>query len=53
MSDKDYQPVYGLFLLQQGRDDAALAEFQRLARAAPDDRDARAQVMSAAVRPRY
>lgn len=44
--DKDYQPIYGSFLMQKGRQDEALAEFQRLARAAPDDRQARARVVA-------
>ena len=49
VKDKGYQPIYGLFLFQQRRQDEALAEFQRLARAAPDDREARARVVAAFV----
>jgi tetratricopeptide (TPR) repeat protein len=46
---KDYKPIYGLFLFQQGRQDAALLEFLRLANADPDDREARTRLVAAYV----
>ncbi len=45
LPDRDYNPNYGLFLLRQGRQDAAVAEFQRLAKVDPDDRNARALLL--------
>jgi tetratricopeptide (TPR) repeat protein len=50
VNDKGYQPIYGLFLLHERRQDEALAEFQRLARAAPDDREARSRVVAVYVK---
>jgi tetratricopeptide (TPR) repeat protein len=46
---KDYRPVYGLFLFQRDKKDAALAEFQRLAKEDPGDRAARTRVVTAFV----
>jgi Tfp pilus assembly protein PilF len=45
LPDPDYNPLYGLFLIQQGKQDAAVAEFQRLAKANPNDRKARALLL--------
>jgi tetratricopeptide (TPR) repeat protein len=47
--DRDYQPIYAFFLFQQGKLDAAVAEFLRLARANPDDREARTRMVAAYV----
>jgi tetratricopeptide (TPR) repeat protein len=47
--DKDYQRVYGLFLFQQGKTEAGVKEFQRLARQAPEDRPLRSMLVSAYV----
>jgi len=46
---KDYKPVYGLFLFQAGKRDAALAEFQRIAKESPDNREARTRLLTAYV----
>jgi tetratricopeptide (TPR) repeat protein len=42
-----YREVYGLFLSQEGRYEEAIREFQRLAKAAPDDRLARTRLVGA------
>jgi tetratricopeptide (TPR) repeat protein len=46
LPNKDYQPVYGLFLFQQNKRDAAIAEFQRLVAADPGDRSARTLLLA-------
>lgn len=46
-SQKTYHPVYGLFLFQDGRREEAVKEFERLAKQDPEDRIARARLMSA------
>jgi tetratricopeptide (TPR) repeat protein len=50
LPNKEYAPIYGLFLFQQGKLDAALAEFLRLAKANPDDREARTRLVAAYVK---
>lgn len=50
LPQKEFQPVLGMFLLQQGRLDQALAEFERLAKADPKDRTARSRLVSVCVR---
>jgi tetratricopeptide (TPR) repeat protein len=47
LPDKEYQPIYAMFLLQQGRRDEAIREFEKLANADPSDRLARTQLISA------
>jgi Tfp pilus assembly protein PilF len=47
--DADYRHLYGLFLFQHGKAEAALNEFQRLARQSPDDRAARTRLVAAYV----
>jgi len=47
--DRDYNQVYGLFLFQHGKTDAALAEFRRLAKRDPDNRAARTRLVAAYV----
>ncbi len=46
-SEKEYHPLYGRYLFQRGKREAALAEFQRLAKEDPDDRDARSRLIAA------
>ena len=43
---KSYRPLYGLFLFQSGKRAAALEEFEKCAKASPDDRTARNPVDS-------
>jgi Tfp pilus assembly protein PilF len=43
---KNYEPVYGLFLYQDGRRDEAIREFERLAKADPDDRASRTRLIA-------
>jgi tetratricopeptide (TPR) repeat protein len=45
--DKEYKPLYALFLYRIGRRDAALAEFKKLAKSDPNDRNARTLLVSA------
>jgi tetratricopeptide (TPR) repeat protein len=47
LPNKEYAPIYGLFLFQQNKLDAALAEFLKLAKANPDDREARTRLVAA------
>jgi tetratricopeptide (TPR) repeat protein len=47
LPEKTYQPVYGMFLFENGRRDEAIAEFKRLAKQAPDDRAARTRLVTA------
>jgi tetratricopeptide (TPR) repeat protein len=44
---KAYRPLYGLFLYQTGRIPAALEEFDKQFKAAPDDREARGRLIAA------
>lgn len=44
--DREYRFLYGQFLIGEGRKDAALAEFERLARRDPKDRTARTILVS-------
>lgn len=46
---KDYRPLYARFLFARGKRDAALAEFQRLAKEDPSDRAARTRLVTAYV----
>jgi tetratricopeptide (TPR) repeat protein len=45
--DPRYQAVFAQFLFQQGRLNEALAEFQKLAKASPNDRTARTYLVAA------
>jgi len=45
--DKNYQPLYGLFLFEFGQRDAALHELERLAAADATDREARTRLVTA------
>lgn len=45
--DNRYQPLYGIFLLQVGRKDEAVKEFERLTKKNPDDRTARTRLVVA------
>jgi tetratricopeptide (TPR) repeat protein len=49
LPDKVYKPVHALFLFQEGRHDEAIAEMTRLAKADPQDRDARGRLVAAYV----
>jgi len=55
LPDKTYKPVYAIFLLETGKRDAAIQEFERLAAADPSDRAARTRLVKTyllAARPR-
>src|SRR5207248_5097541 len=43
----EYKSAYAMFLFQEGRHEEAIREFQRLAKAAPDDRQARTRLVTA------
>ena len=45
LPDKVYKPVHAVFLLETGQRDAAIGEFQRLAREDPADRNARTRLV--------
>lgn len=47
LPDSAYKPIYGLFLLRQGRQVEAVREFERLAKQDPNDRIARGRLISA------
>jgi tetratricopeptide (TPR) repeat protein len=47
LSDAKYTPIYGAFLLETGKTAEALEEFGRLAKSAPEDREARSRLVSA------
>ena len=49
LPDKTYRPVHALFLFQQGRRQEATAEFEQLAKADPQDRQARGRLVAAYV----
>ena len=42
-----YKPVHALFLYREGKRDAALAEFEQLAKSDPNDRSARSRLFAA------
>jgi tetratricopeptide (TPR) repeat protein len=42
-----YKPIHAVFLYQTGKREAAVAEFEKLAKADPSDRDARLRLFSA------
>ena len=43
----EFKPLYGLFLFKAGKQDAGIAEFEKLARQAPNDRDSRSRLVTA------
>jgi putative PEP-CTERM system TPR-repeat lipoprotein len=45
--EKTFQPMYGLFLYQEGRSDDAIREFERLAKVDAEDRLARSRLIAA------
>ncbi len=47
LPDRAYKAVHALFLFQEGRREEAAAEFERIAKAAPLDRDARSRLVAA------
>ena len=49
LPDKQYKPLYAMFLFQDGRLDDALREFEELARRDPKDRAVRTRLISAYV----
>ncbi len=49
LPDRNYRAAYGLFLFHHGKQEAALAEFQRLAQLDPKDRSARSRLVTAYV----
>lgn len=46
-SEKEYQPLYGLYLFQTGRKPEAVSEFERLYKSDPQDRVARTRLVGA------
>ncbi len=46
-SEKEYQPLYGLYLFQTGRKPEAVKEFERLCQSDPKDRVARTRLVAA------
>ena len=49
LPEKDYRPLYALFLYRSGRHDAALSEFEKQAKSDPNNRNARSLLVSAYV----
>jgi tetratricopeptide (TPR) repeat protein len=47
LPNPEYKPLHALFLYKLGRRDEAVAEFEKLAKAEPDDRAARSRLLSA------
>ena len=47
LPDKQYKPIHALFLLQSGKGDQAVAEFEKLAQSNPDDRSLRTDLVRA------
>ncbi len=45
--EKQYRPWHAMFLFNEGQRDAAITEFEKLAREDPKDRDARTRLVSA------
>jgi tetratricopeptide (TPR) repeat protein len=46
LPDRTYRPIHAIFLYQTGKRDAALSEFQSLAKSYPDDREVRTQLVA-------
>jgi tetratricopeptide (TPR) repeat protein len=46
LPDKSYRWDYAMYLFQDGQRDAAISEFERIARKDPNDRDARTRLVS-------
>ena len=46
-SEKEYQPLYALYLFQTGRQPQAIQEFERLYKKDPEDRQARTRLIAA------
>lgn len=49
LPDKQYKPFHAMFLFQDGQRDAAIAEFEKLAKEGPNDRAARTRLVAAYV----
>ena len=49
LPDKQYRPLHATYLFQAGKTDAAIAEFEKLAKADPADRIARTRLVAAYV----
>jgi putative PEP-CTERM system TPR-repeat lipoprotein len=49
LKDENYRPLHAAFLLKTGKLGAAIAEFEKLAKEAPDDRAARTRLVAAYV----
>jgi len=49
LPDKQYKPLHAIFLFKTGKTDAAIVEFEKLAKADPDDRPARSRLVAAYV----
>lgn len=49
LPDKQYKPLHAMFLFQTGKAGAAIAEFEKLAKADPEDRTARTRLVAAYV----
>lgn len=47
LPDKQYKPLHAVFLFQTGKTDAAIAEFEKLVKADPDDRALRTRLVVA------
>lgn len=47
LPEKQYKPIHALFLLQSGKRDQAVAEFEKLAKTDPDDRNLRTDLVRA------
>ena len=47
LPQKEYKPAYAFFLYRDGRREAAIAEFEKLAKEDPKDRQARARLVAA------
>jgi tetratricopeptide (TPR) repeat protein len=47
LPDKQYKPAHAIFLFRTDKRDAAIAEFEKLAKADPSDRDAETRLVSA------
>jgi len=47
LPEKAYKPLHAMFLYRNGKRDAALAEFEALAKSDPNDREARTRLLAA------
>ena len=47
LPDNDYKPLHAAFLFKRGQHEAAMKEFEELAKQAPDDRAARTRLVAA------